>query len=369
MQTIHDCLQASLQNEYFKEKLTEFYKENKRLKEELTELKRLRTLSVTKDQNEMSTQTQSECDSNQRLRGSTTCSVCIDRGTVNKSGKTLKSTSSTSMQEKYRPNTITATSTEQSNDFDNDMFNKKNKKSYVKLCEMQHNLLKKYEDEVNSNAVKQDLINHMKLELDQLNEVVKKSELEKSELMKRIGQLDELETSFKSMLLDYENCRIKCRKYKAELKCFDEKFFDELEDLKYNFYESIKLNKHYENLLFKLNKNELMVDTGSQKPKNRVKFAADEFEFDGGSQKKRNKTRRLSDLKQSFESMNKSFKDSLVCDSFPNESDLLQSGDYREEGEAEESGEEFNYEDYLQDDDFDYNQTLEYQDLLKRLTN
>lgn len=232
------------------------------------------------------------------------------------------------------------------------------------MCEMQHNLLKKYEEEVNSNAVKQDLINHMKLELDQLNETVKKLEVEKAELMKRIDQLDELETSFKSMLLDYENCRMKCKKYKAELKCFDEKFFDELEDLKYNFYESIKLNKHYENLLFKLNKNELMLDP-NQKPKNRVKFA-DEMSngHEAKKKKKGDKTRRLSDLKQSFESMNRSFKDSLVCDSFPNESDLLETHEPEECSEGD-----FNYEDYLQDDDFDYNQTLEYQDLLRRLAN
>ncbi len=32
---IHNCLQANLENEYYKEKLTEFYKENKYLKEKL----------------------------------------------------------------------------------------------------------------------------------------------------------------------------------------------------------------------------------------------------------------------------------------------------------------------------------------------
>ena len=231
---------------------------------------------------------------------------------------------------------------------------------------MQHNLLKKYEYEVNSNAVKQDLINHMKLEIDQLNQTVKKSESENGELMKRLSQLDELEASFKSMLLDYENCRLKCKKYKAELKCFDEKFFDELEDLKYNFYESIKLNKHYENLLFKLDKSELMIDPDTkQKKKNRVKFAANsEVDTEGlGSRKKKDKTRRLSDLKQSFESMNRSFKDSLVCDSFPNDSEV---GDLETEDD-EGSGTDFNYEDYLDEDEFDSNQTLEYQDLLNRL--
>lgn len=136
MQTIHDCLQASLQNEYFKEKLTDFYKENKRLKEEVAELKRLRTLGVRRDESEVSTQTQCEPDSNvnQRLRGSTTCSVCIDRVKGTNGKVILKSTSSSSLQENHKPKTTTETTkttgaTGKSNDFDNDVFNKQNKVS------------------------------------------------------------------------------------------------------------------------------------------------------------------------------------------------------------------------------------------------
>lgn len=35
---IHNCVKIGLENEYFKEKLTEFYKENKKLKEEIQRL-------------------------------------------------------------------------------------------------------------------------------------------------------------------------------------------------------------------------------------------------------------------------------------------------------------------------------------------
>ena len=120
-------------------------------------------------------------------------------------------------------------------------------------------------------------------------------------------------------------------------------------------------------MLFKLDKSELMIDPDTkQKKKNRVKFAANsEVDTEGlGSRKKKDKTRRLSDLKQSFESMNRSFKDSLVCDSFPNDSEV---GDLETEDD-EGSGTDFNYEDYLDEDEFDSNQTLEYQDLLNRLS-
>src|SRR5690606_13531007 len=36
--SIHNCIQSTLENDYFKQKLTEFYKENKRLKEQITKL-------------------------------------------------------------------------------------------------------------------------------------------------------------------------------------------------------------------------------------------------------------------------------------------------------------------------------------------
>lgn len=122
---------------------------------------------------------------------------------------------------------------------------------------MQHTLLKKYENEVNANAVKQDLINHMKLELDSLESYKNQYKTENSKLQQK---LDDLEPKYKSLLLDCETFRIKCKKYKNEMKCFDKSFFDELEQLKSSYDESIKLNKHYENLLYKLNNNSLIVN-------------------------------------------------------------------------------------------------------------
>ena len=44
------------------------------------------------------------------------------------------------------------------------------------------------------------------------------------------------------------------------MKFNDKSFFDELEQLISSYGESIKLNKHYENLLYKLNNNSLIVN-------------------------------------------------------------------------------------------------------------
>ncbi len=233
---------------------------------------------------------------------------------------------------------------------------------------MQHSLLKKYEDEVNSNAVKQDLINHMKIELDQLTEAVKAKEADNASLSKRLDQLDELEAKLKTLLLDYEACKKKCRNYKAELKCFDEKFFEELEDLKYNFYESIKLNKHYERLLFKLNKEDLIVSAEDEskkrkKKKNRVKFV-DKCER---SFKKTANDVRLSELKQSFESMNKNYKESLASVECGDEDSEHTAGESEVETGLEENFKSFDFEDYLGGSDNE-NSTLDYKELIRKLT-
>ena len=139
---------------------------------------------------------------------------------------------------------------------------------------MQHTLLKKYENEVNANAVKQDLINHMKLELDSLESCKKTLEEENSELKKQSELFQDLDIKYKRLILDYEASKLKCKKYKNELKCFDQSFFDELEELKLNYNESLKLNRHYETLLHNLNKKNLIVNKNeSNKSKNKVKFA------------------------------------------------------------------------------------------------
>lgn len=231
---------------------------------------------------------------------------------------------------------------------------------------MQHNLLKKYEDEVNLNAVKQDLINHMKIEIDQLTQKCQEKENETSELAKRLEQLDELKENFKSLLLDYETCKIKCKKYKTELKCFDEKFFDELEDLKYNFYESIKLNKHYEQLLFKLDKSDLIDDGSTCKKKNRVKFVEDTDSPENGQN---NRQGRLSDLMQSFESMNRNYKKSASIRT-DEEDSVETSQDSAEEfaTTSEDDFRNFNFEDYLDGGDVKNDETLDYKELIEQLT-
>ena len=139
---------------------------------------------------------------------------------------------------------------------------------------MQHNLLKKYENEVNSNAVKQDLINHMKLELDSLESAKVNVEQENTELKMRLEAFQDFQMKHKTLVLDYESCKLKCKKYKNELKCFDKNFFDELEELKKNYQDSIKLNNHYENLLYELNRKNLIVDN-RKKSKKEVKFDVD----------------------------------------------------------------------------------------------
>ena len=123
---------------------------------------------------------------------------------------------------------------------------------------MQHTLLKKYENEVNSNAVKQDLINHMKLELDSLESNKNELELELNEMKKKLDYFTDLDSKHKSLVLDNESLKLKVKKYKSDLKYFDQSFFDDLEELKRKYDESIQLNKHYEKILYELNKPNLV---------------------------------------------------------------------------------------------------------------
>lgn len=122
---------------------------------------------------------------------------------------------------------------------------------------MQHTLLKKYEDEVNSNAVKQDLINHMKLEIDGLESKNNELEQELIELKKKLDSFADLDTKYKRLILDNESLKLKLKRYKTDLKFFDKSFFDSLEELKRRYDESIELNKHYEKLLYELKESSL----------------------------------------------------------------------------------------------------------------
>ena len=114
---IHNCLQANLENEYYKEKLTEFYKENKNLKEKLKELlnqndhlKQAASSSKHPTSREIHTQTTAKqltlVETNHSF-----CSVC----------------------ERKQTNSSLSSSQKQSVTTDSDLFNKQNKVNIFKL--------------------------------------------------------------------------------------------------------------------------------------------------------------------------------------------------------------------------------------------
>ena len=143
----------------------------------------------------------------------------------------------------------------------------------------------------------------MKIELDQLGDKCSEYETEIDTLTKNLKNFNELEIKNKKLMIELEKYKLKYQKYKNELKCFDEKFFDEIEDLKYNYYESLKLNKYYVNLLVEQHKRDLILSK-PKKQKNRVKFAMDFKE----TQSKKNE--------QSDEEDNRSLNDSNDFDVF-----------------------------------------------------
>ncbi len=119
MLPIHDCIQTSLENDYFKQKLTEFYKENKFLKEQINQLKNLPSKEYNDAyRREISTQTIGACEAVWGGQiGSTTCSVCCDRiNTSQKASNTRVLKSSKENNSKKQPQAV-----------DNDEFNKRNK--------------------------------------------------------------------------------------------------------------------------------------------------------------------------------------------------------------------------------------------------
>lgn len=134
MSSVHDCVKIGLENEYFKEKLTEFYKENKKLKDEigklLAENRLLRTttaqnrcLSLDKStspiRSEQKTSNQSVLQKNLLLSSSSRCSIC-------------SKTTNTKISSSFSKNKLTQTEpmgkvSTGVNTFDKDMFNRQNK--------------------------------------------------------------------------------------------------------------------------------------------------------------------------------------------------------------------------------------------------
>jgi len=287
---LHNCFQTELEIKYFKEKLTEFFIENKNLKSQIVCLDAKR--ADTK-KNEKSTQTSSNAS---------TDAVQQDKTNILKPFTKIPIYTSNPRCLKCISKSSVSVQTKAVNTFDNDTYNQQNKKSYVKLCEMHHNLLKKLENEVNDNTVKQDLINHMKLELDQLEAKCVKYESQIESLYAKIENLKETDSQNKKLSIELESYRIKCQKYKNELKCFDEKFFEEIEDLKYKYCEAVKLNKHYEKILLENQK-----ETNKNGAKNRVKFAIDFEEnpkiADDNKETNYSKNTKLKNLDSQFDSL------------------------------------------------------------------
>ncbi len=125
--------------------------------------------------------------------------------------------------------------------------------------------------------MKQDLINHMSLELQDYEAKCGQQSKQIDELRSILDSASDFEAKYNKLIIDYESVKFKCQKYKKELKCFDEKFFDEIEDLKYNYNQAVQLNKHYEEVLLRLhsNKGGLSLNNTSNvksKKKNKVKF-------------------------------------------------------------------------------------------------
>lgn len=308
---LHNCFQTELEIKYFKEKLTEFFIENKKLKSQIAVLE---AKNITPKTFDISCQTsntspQSVQEEKNILKPFTKipiytsnprCLKCIAKSSVSVQTKAV-------------------------NTFDNDIYNQQNKKSYVKLCEMHHNLLKKLENEVNDNTVKQDLINHMKLELDQLESKCVKYENNLESLYTKIENLKETDSQNKKLLIELESYKIKCQKYKNELKCFDEKFFEEIEDLKFKYCEAVKLNKDYEKILLDKQK-----DNNKHTAKNRVKFAID---FQNSPELEKNETI----FSENSEKLNKNsqFDNSLDLDDLINLNSNLDLKDIEKEEENE----------------------------------
>jgi hypothetical protein len=100
---------------------------------------------------------------------------------------------------------------------------------------------------MNFNSVNKVTIDRLKAELNELEIKCKSLEKDKLVLLEKQTSLDYgIKNNLLTKLKVY---KIKYKKCLNELKCFDGKFFEEIEDIKYYLQESLKLNEYYENLL------------------------------------------------------------------------------------------------------------------------
>lgn len=88
MNCIHqNCLRIVLENDYFREKLSEFYKENKKLKEELSQFKNFSKSTIGIQTDEIRPTNKDENDV--KIKHSNKCTVCtisLNKKNITKSG-------------------------------------------------------------------------------------------------------------------------------------------------------------------------------------------------------------------------------------------------------------------------------------------
>lgn len=116
---------------------------------------------------------------------------------------------------------------------------------------MQQSLLKKYEDEVNSNAVRLNLINKMKVELEKYESKCKYYEDELNNMRKKIDNLHELENKNKQLSIEMESYKLKYQSCQESLKLFDDDFFYDIENLKNNYDKVVRINSEYKKIIEK----------------------------------------------------------------------------------------------------------------------
>jgi hypothetical protein len=138
---IHNCVKISLENEYYKEKLTEFYKENKTLKKQIdclakendelkNKLKSVKQHADSSCQTTLDITTEHSKDSKSPISNpkqadtkfsSSKCTVCSRKSSSNQRNKIIQTDDRLS-------NTKTSlVSSNSSTNFDKDVYNKQNK--------------------------------------------------------------------------------------------------------------------------------------------------------------------------------------------------------------------------------------------------
>lgn len=140
---IHNCIQTSLENDYFKEKLTEFFKENKKLKEEIKQLANenknyKQRLELSKSNSSCQTD---DSGSNTATNQKTKIPININRTNLQKniefSSQTrcsVCSKASNSNSKNQDAQTEPTKVSTAANTFDNDIYNKQNKVNFLKYA-------------------------------------------------------------------------------------------------------------------------------------------------------------------------------------------------------------------------------------------